>query len=227
MAKQKAKPKGSRKRAEGQAPPQDTKPNLFERLYNRKKFDILGKKTKGERKYGQSVHDAVDKVRHQLYQMLDKFAAVSQQRSPCKLLDCVVVRLAKRLVATDLKPSYIRPACVLQRKKTLLVEYRQLRKANAFVDRRFGEEDESLTAEEKAIARFQKQRMKEFGGKSNPTAPPHNKAQQTCSTVYLLHAQEHKRTLIPFQSAPEPAPTYAYITKCVCPQVQRPAYLYL
>ena len=53
----------------------------------------------------------------------------------------------------------------LQRKKTLLVEYRQLRKANAFVDRRFGEEDESLTAEEKAIARFQKQRMKEFGGK--------------------------------------------------------------
>ena len=55
-------------------------------------------------------------------------------------------------------------ACLIQRKKTLLVEYRQLRKANAFVDRRFGEEDESLTAEEKAIARFQKQRMKEFGG---------------------------------------------------------------
>ena len=55
-------------------------------------------------------------------------------------------------------------ACLVQRKKTLLVEYRQLRKANAFVDRRFGEEDESLTAEEKAIARFQKQRMKEFGG---------------------------------------------------------------
>ena len=62
MAKQKAKPKGSRKRAEGQAPAQDTKPNLFERLYNRKKFDILGKKTKGERQHGQSVHDAVDKV---------------------------------------------------------------------------------------------------------------------------------------------------------------------
>lgn len=67
MVKQKAKPKGSRKRVEGQAPPVDTKPNLFERLYNRKKFDILGKKTKGERKHGQSVHDAVDKV-HQLHQ---------------------------------------------------------------------------------------------------------------------------------------------------------------
>lgn len=62
MAKQKAKPKGSRKRMEGQAPVQDTKPNLFERLYNRKKFDVLGKKVKGERKHGQSVHDAVEKV---------------------------------------------------------------------------------------------------------------------------------------------------------------------
>ena len=63
MANQKPKAKGSRKRAEGQAAVQDTKPNLFERLYNRKKFDILGKKTKGERKHGQSVHDAVEKVR--------------------------------------------------------------------------------------------------------------------------------------------------------------------
>ena len=54
----------------------------------------------------------------------------------------------------------------MQRKKTLLVEYKQLRKANAFVDRRFGEDDDTLTAEEKAIARFQKQRMKEFGGQS-------------------------------------------------------------
>ncbi|DBA84060.1 TPA: hypothetical protein ACH3X1_006541 [Trebouxia sp. C0004] len=111
MVKQKPKAKGSRKRSDGQSAAQESKPNLFERLYNRKKFDILGKKAKGERRHGQSVHDAVDK-----------------------------------------------------RKKTLLVEYRQLRKANAFVDRRFGEEDESLTAEEKAIVRFQKQRMKEFGG---------------------------------------------------------------
>ena len=44
------------------------------------------------------------------------------------------------------------------------MEYRQLRKANAFIDRRFGEDDESLTAEEKAIARFQKQRMKDVEG---------------------------------------------------------------
>ena len=55
-------------------------------------------------------------------------------------------------------------ALLLQRKKTLLVEYRQLRKANAFVDRRFGEEDEGLTPEERAIARFQKQRMAQSAG---------------------------------------------------------------
>jgi hypothetical protein len=30
------------------------------------------------------------------------------------------------------------PALALQRKNTLLVEYRQLRKSNAFIDRRFG-----------------------------------------------------------------------------------------
>lgn len=63
MAKHKAKPKGSRQRGEGRASTQDSKPNLFERLYNRKKFDVMGKKPKGERKHGQSVHDAVDKVR--------------------------------------------------------------------------------------------------------------------------------------------------------------------
>lgn len=62
MAKQKPKAKGSRKRPDVKSATQESKPNLFERLYNRKKFDILGKKAKGERKHGQSVHDAVDKV---------------------------------------------------------------------------------------------------------------------------------------------------------------------
>ena len=50
----------------------------------------------------------------------------------------------------------------MQRKDTLLVEYRQLKKNNAFVDRRFGENDEGLTQEEKALLRFQKQRSKEL-----------------------------------------------------------------
>jgi hypothetical protein len=101
-----------------------------------------------------------------------------------------------------LLPSYLVHRS--QRKSTLLVEYKQLKKANAFVDRRFGgvqlrctslssivhtyaatfhfivkpvrlslrpsglhsilpahaEYDDSLTEEEKAIARFQKERLK-------------------------------------------------------------------
>ena len=41
---------------------QEEKPNLFEHIHNRKKFNVLGKKQKGERKHGKSRSDAVDKV---------------------------------------------------------------------------------------------------------------------------------------------------------------------
>ncbi|KAK9815549.1 hypothetical protein WJX72_005610 [[Myrmecia] bisecta] len=81
-------------------------------MYVKKKFDVLGKKVKGQqRPTGKARSDAVEK-----------------------------------------------------RKKTLLVEYKQLRKSNNFIDRRFGEDDDTLTEEEKAIARFQKQRMTELAG---------------------------------------------------------------
>lgn len=47
-----------------QASTKDEKPNLFERMFNRKKFDVLGKKAKGQqRKLGQSRSEAVEKVR--------------------------------------------------------------------------------------------------------------------------------------------------------------------
>lgn len=52
----------------------------------------------------------------------------------------------------------------MQRKSTLLVEYRQLRKSNAFIDRRFGEDDETLTNDERNLLRFQKQRLREMAG---------------------------------------------------------------
>ena len=51
-----------------------------------------------------------------------------------------------------------------QRKSTLLVEYKQMKKSNAFIDRRFGEDDETLTAEDRALYRYQKQRMKDLAG---------------------------------------------------------------
>lgn len=85
---------------------------MFERLGNKKRFDILGRKTKGE------------------------------------------VRSVNKL----------RSAAVDKRKSTLLVEYRQLRKSNAFIDRRFGEDDETLTNDERNLLRFQKQRLREMAG---------------------------------------------------------------
>eukprot|EP00775_Hariotina_reticulata_P008704 gene8704-8885_t len=54
-----------------------------------------------------------------------------------------------------------REEAVEKRRKTLLVEYKQLRKANTFIDRRFGEDDVRLDEEDKALARFQAHRIKE------------------------------------------------------------------
>eukprot|EP00983_Pelagomonas_calceolata_P130506 1161689-Pelagomonas_calceolata.AAC.10 len=48
-----------------------------------------------------------------------------------------------------------------QRKKTLLVEYKQLRKANTFIDKRFGESDPNMSEDAKAMARLQEQRVRE------------------------------------------------------------------
>ncbi|GLJ38313.1 hypothetical protein SUGI_0780240 [Cryptomeria japonica] len=81
--------------------------NMFETLWARKKFNILGKKQKGQgRRVGLSRSLAMEK-----------------------------------------------------RKKTLLQEYKQSGKANMFLDRRFGENDESLGDEDKAIIRFQRERQ--------------------------------------------------------------------
>lgn len=72
--------------------------------------------------------------------------------------------LGKKQKGTEKRITQKRAAAVEKRRDTLLVEYKQMRKSNAFVDRRFGEGDESLTQEEKALMRFQKQRMKELAG---------------------------------------------------------------
>mmetsp|Transcript_6537 Transcript_6537/g.18229 ORF Transcript_6537/g.18229 Transcript_6537/m.18229 type:complete len:933 (-) Transcript_6537:161-2959(-) len=51
------------------------------------------------------------------------------------------------------------------RKEALLIQYKNLGKSNSFVDRRFGEYDNTLTEEDKAIARLQKQRTKQLSGR--------------------------------------------------------------
>lgn len=54
----------------------------------------------------------------------------------------------------------------MQRKDTLLHEYRQSKKANAFIDRRFGESDASLAEDDKAIMRYQKERLSQLSKRS-------------------------------------------------------------
>lgn len=87
MGKGKKRPAPSGVERRG-APGGADKPNLLERLSSKKRFDVLGRKVKGE-----------------------------------------VRQLGK-----------LRSAATERRKDTLLVEYRQLRKSNAFIDRRFGGE---------------------------------------------------------------------------------------
>ncbi|KAF3323892.1 nucleolar protein 14 isoform X2 [Carex littledalei] len=81
--------------------------NPFETIWSRRKFDLLGKKRKGEeRRIGLSRSIAIQK-----------------------------------------------------RKKTLLKEYEQSTKSSQFIDKRIGEQDDSLKEYEKAILRLQKERM--------------------------------------------------------------------
>jgi hypothetical protein len=47
-----------------------------------------------------------------------------------------------------------------QRKKTLLQEYRIKDKSNRFLDRRIGEKNSAMTAEDRIMARFTVERMK-------------------------------------------------------------------
>ncbi|GLC45018.1 hypothetical protein PLESTB_001743300 [Pleodorina starrii] len=69
--------------------------------------------------------------------------------------------IGRRLSGKKQNVIQARQEAVNRRKKTLLVEYRQLRKANTFVDRRFGETDPELTEADKGLARLQAQRLKQ------------------------------------------------------------------
>ena len=52
----------------------------------------------------------------------------------------------------------------LQRKKTLLVEYESKDKVGGLVDRRFGENDPTMSLEERMLARFTKERQRSSKG---------------------------------------------------------------
>lgn len=53
-----------------------------------------------------------------------------------------------------------RTKSIKKRKKTLLMEYKLMNKSNKFIDRRIGEKDRSMTAEDRLMARFITQKRK-------------------------------------------------------------------
>ena len=64
------------------------------------------------------------------------------------------------------RPGIARSRAIQKRKETLLQEYKIRNKSNVFVDKRIGEKDADLSAEDKMIARFTMERMKNSGKKN-------------------------------------------------------------
>ncbi|KAF8681461.1 Nop14-like protein [Rhizoctonia solani] len=62
------------------------------------------------------------------------------------------------------KPAVSRQAGLEQRKKTLLVEYEQKGRTGGVVDRRFGENDATMTPEERMLERFTRERQRQTKG---------------------------------------------------------------
>ncbi|XP_015758520.1 PREDICTED: nucleolar protein 14-like [Acropora digitifera] len=63
-------------------------------------------------------------------------------------------------------PGISRSKAIKKRQKTLLVEYKQKNKANLFIDRRFGEYDETMSLEEKMMKRFTMERKHQHESQS-------------------------------------------------------------
>jgi len=64
------------------------------------------------------------------------------------------------------KPGVARAKAIQKRKETLLQEYHLKNKSNMFMDKRIGEKDNNLSAEDKMIARFTAERVKGAGKSS-------------------------------------------------------------
>ncbi|KAK7062278.1 putative nucleolar complex protein 14 [Favolaschia claudopus] len=66
----------------------------------------------------------------------------------------------RKLKGVTGKPSQSKQAGIEQRKKTLLVEYEDKGRAGGIVDRRFGENDPSMSLEERMLERFTRERQR-------------------------------------------------------------------
>ena len=69
-------------------------------------------------------------------------------------------QVLNRKLKTDVgKPGISRAKAIQKRKDTLLQEYKRRNKNNVFLDKRIGEKDAALSAEDKMIARFAAERQ--------------------------------------------------------------------
>ncbi|KAJ7506600.1 nucleolar protein 14 [Mycena galericulata] len=70
----------------------------------------------------------------------------------------------RKLKGVTGKPSQSKQAGIEQRKKTLLVEYEEKGRAGGIVDRRFGENDPTMSVEARMLERFTKERQRTSRG---------------------------------------------------------------
>jgi hypothetical protein len=122
-----AKPKKGLPAAKLRQQQQSAKPNPFELKTSKSKFDVVGKRNKGSVKnVVKARQEAVNKV-----SSADILTAA----------DRVALCASDRFMSPTIISRYLNMSSLpLQRKQTLLVEYKQLRNSNTFIDRRFGGE---------------------------------------------------------------------------------------
>ncbi|KAI0677280.1 Nop14-like protein [Trametes maxima] len=70
----------------------------------------------------------------------------------------------RKIIGTTGRPAQSKQAGIEQRKKTLLKEYEEKDRSGGIVDRRFGENDPTMTPEERMLERFTRERQRSSKG---------------------------------------------------------------
>eukprot|EP00850_Spirogloea_muscicola_P012712 SM000083S22759 [mRNA] locus=s83:296346:303039:- [translate_table: standard] len=133
--------------------------SLFEQLWTRRKFDVLGKKVlpAAARPSFRSPPEPLSPP------------PPPPPPPPFPLRSASPPSLPPPQRGRGEQPKRVghaRADALDKRKATLLPEFRQRGTGNAFVDRRFGESDASLGEEDKAVLRFQCERQAQFSRRS-------------------------------------------------------------
>ncbi|KAB5593229.1 nucleolar complex protein 14 [Ceratobasidium theobromae] len=114
-----------------------------------------------KKKRGSSDGTAIDKAKRAA-----KLEAIQRRLNP---FDEKVTKLKHDVGGRKLKgvvghPSASKQTGIEQRKKTLLIEYNQKDRAGGIIDRRFGENDTTISPEERMLERFTRERQRQAKG---------------------------------------------------------------